>query len=138
MDERHRCPRQLNGFPTTPCQMGKNEVDKNCRDKDVKCPWGVDDPDSNYCLWVWLLKYPFEHTNTEISRLLNISTQRVGQVKDNAIDALRKDPEAIQTLAQFLTGVPATGDEEIVVADVDLGNSFSIVEGDPDAGASDV
>jgi len=91
MDVNHRCPRKLKGYPTKPCELGRREVYPSKNGVCQSCPWGVKSKEANHCMWLWLELNPGENTATKIAEELNITTQRVGQIKKRTLEAIRKN-----------------------------------------------
>ena len=85
---RSRCPRGLRQYPTSPCQMGKNEI-YLLGDRCDRCPWGVKEEASNHCMWVWLRRHPGKHTVMEVADELDITAQRITQICKKAYNKLK-------------------------------------------------
>lgn len=100
-----RCPLKLTQFPSEPCELGKNLFQqpvkpfcrcrnsefnqndpellncKHCGKMIVKCNWGIDSEEHNYCVWKFLNDSKQEISDNDIGQKLGLTTQRVGQIK---------------------------------------------------------
>lgn len=111
-----RCPLKLKEFPSEPCVLGENlfkQFNKpHCKCKNpefeneellncklcgkliVKCRWGVNSKEHNYCFWKWSSTNIGGLNGNNISKLLNLSVQRIGQIAKKAVTFL-KDTESL-------------------------------------------
>lgn len=72
-----RCPRQLKGMPTTPCQMGREGRDAARDGKEGGCPWFVADRESNYCLFKYLADNGRATAAPKVARLAMVDEAEV-------------------------------------------------------------
>ena len=109
-----RCPLRLKSLPCKGCPLGENlfktpvKKHKRCSCKNpevydfstmicdicdlplLTCHWGINSEEDNYCLWVYLSqdKGMIPITDTQISEFIDLTVQRVGQIKTQAINFL--------------------------------------------------
>lgn len=112
-----RCPLKLNNLPCKACPLGENLFLTILREKHKRkrchcklpniidfqtlecgdcllpvttCHWGINSEQDNYCLWTYLSKEKNqkEITDTELSEFINLTVQRVGQIKNKAMTFL--------------------------------------------------
>lgn len=109
-----RCPLKLKSLPCTGCPLGENlfktpvKKHKRCSCKDpqiennetmlcerctlplITCHWGINSEYYNYCLWTYLStpEGNIHVTDTYISEMIDLTEQRVGQIKHQSIKFL--------------------------------------------------
>ena len=110
MDE--RCLIRLEKPPSEECLLGKNLYKqfhkpyckckraefqneellscKHCKKLIVRCQWGLNSKEHNYCFWNWFEENNGSCSPTEIGRLLNITVQRVGQISKKSLIFLKQ------------------------------------------------
>lgn len=114
-----RCPLKLNSLPCQQCPLGENlfttRLEKkhkrkkcNCKAPNIidfktlecgncsfpvtTCHWGINSKDYNYCMWVYLStdEGHVPITDTQIAEFIDLTVQRVGQIKNSAISFLHQ------------------------------------------------
>lgn len=107
-----RCPLKLIAPPSEPCPLGQNLFKqfnkpyckckspefkdeellncKNCNKLIVKCCWGINSEENNYCFWKWNSNNNYMLNGGEIAGLLNLTVQRVGQIIKKSVEFIRQ------------------------------------------------
>ena len=81
----NRCPRKLNSFPSSPCQLALDEIAGLRRGQEGKgCPWYVNDIGSNYCVFKYLADNNGTPTSdAKTAQLLLVSDATVKKIVAN-------------------------------------------------------